>query len=479
MSIKWRILSGFFIIYAIGFYFLYDFIANEIRPRYLETVEESLNDTANILASLVEEDIKGSIINVNTLKPVINKAYGKKISSRIYALHKTGVSLHVYIADMNGIIIYSSNPNIHEGDDFSKWRDVRLTLQGKYGARSSLLNENDPESKSIFVAAPVKYQDKIIGVLTVIKPEESVSLFIEIAKRKALVAGIISCLLFFFMSFILSIWISRPVKRLTEFVKSLRENKRAEIPAFAEQEIKTLAETFNEVWEDLKGEKYIEQYIQTLTHELKSPLSSIRGSAELIQDNIPDEQKNIFYRNIFRESRRMESIIERMLELSSIESQGKLKKIEKISICETVEDILESLYPEYHKKNITFEKNIPASVAIEGEHFLIRHAIQNLVQNAIRFSRDNDKIFLTVLADNDTVSIIIKDNGEGIPDYASDRIFDKFYSLPAENSKVKSTGLGLPFVKEIAMLHKGSITVENSKERGVTAILRLPIMQDL
>lgn len=185
------------------------------------------------------------------------------------------------------------------------------------------------------------------------------------------------------------------VKRLTEFVKSLRENKRAEIPDFAEQEIKTLAETFNEVWEDLKGEKYIEQYIQTLTHELKSPLSSIRGSAELIQDNIPDEQKNIFYRNIFRESCRMENIIERMLELSSIESQGKLKSIEKINISETIEDILESLYPEYHKNNITFEKNIPAAAVIEGEHFLIRHAT-NLVQNAIRFSRDNDKIYLTV-----------------------------------------------------------------------------------
>lgn len=478
MSIKWRILSGFFIIYAIGFYFLYDFIANEIRPRYLETVEESLNDTANILAALVEEDIKGSIINVSTLKPVINKAYGKKISSRIYALHKTGVSLHVYIADQNGIIIYSSNQNIHEGDDFSKWRDVRLTLMGRYGARSSLLNENDPGSKSIFVAAPIKYQDKIIGVLTVIKPEESVSLFIEIAKRKALVAGIISCLLFIFMSFVLSIWISRPVKRLTEFVKSLRENKRAEIPAFAEQEIKTLAETFNEVWEDLKGEKYIEEYIQTLTHELKSPLSSIRGSAELIQDSIPEEQKNIFYRNIFRESRRMESIIERMLELSAIESREKLKSIERINISDTIEDILESLYPEYHKKNIAFEKNIPSSAVIEGEQFLIRHAIQNLLQNAIRFSQNDEKISIEVKCNNNEVSIIITDYGEGIPEYAADRIFSKFYSLPAENSKIKSTGLGLPFVKEIAMLHKGSITVENGKDRGVRAILTLPVRQN-
>jgi len=477
MSIKWRILSGFFVIYAVGFYFLYDFIANEIRPRYLETVEESLNDTANILASLVEEEIRNSKINVNTIKPVIKKAYEKKISSRIYALHKTGVSLHVYIADQNGIIIYSSNKNIREGDNFSGWRDVRLTLLGKYGARSSLLDGSYPGSKSIFVAAPIRYQDKIIGVLTVIKPEESVALFIEIAKKKALVAGILSCLLFIFLSFILSIWISRPVKRLTEFVKSLRENKRAEIPAFAEQEIITLAETFNEVWEDLKGEKYIEQYIQTLTHELKSPLSSIRGSAELLQENIPEEQKNIFYRNIFRESRRMEDIIERMLELSAIESQGKLKNIEKINLNQVIDDILESLYPEYHKKNITIEKTVPVSVVIEGEQFLIRHAVQNLIRNAIRFSRDNDKIDITVPVNNDMVTISVKDNGEGIPDYATDRIFSKFYSLPAGNSKIKSTGLGLPFVKEIAMLHKGSITVENNREQGVTASLTLPVHQ--
>jgi len=353
MSIKWRIITGFFVLYAIGFYLLYDFIANEIRPRYLETVEESLNDTANILAALIEQEIENSVINVNTIKPVIKKAYEKKISSRIYALHKTGVSLQVYITDQNGIIIYSSNKFIKEGDDFSKWRDVRLTLLGKYGARSSLLNENDPESKSIFVAAPVKYKNRIAGVITVIKPEESISLFIEIAKRKALITGILTCMLFIFLSFILSIWISRPVNRLTEYVKSLRENKRAEMPGFAGREIMTLAETFNEVWEDLKGEKYIEQYIQTLTHELKSPLSSIRGSAELLEDDIPDEQKKIFHRNIFRESRRMESIIERMLELSSIESQDKLKNIVQSDLILMINDILESLYPDYHKKNIT------------------------------------------------------------------------------------------------------------------------------
>ncbi len=478
MSIKWRILSGFFLIYAVGFYFLYDFIANEIRPRYLETVEESLNDTANILASLVEEEIKNSSINTDTLKPVIQKAFEKKISSRIYALHKTGVSLHVYLTDINGIIIYSSNKFIHEGDDYSGWRDVRLTLMGKYGARSSLLNENDPESNSIFVAAPLKFQNKIIGVLTVIKPEESVSLFIEIAKKKALIAGVISCLLFLFLSYILSIWISRPVKRLTEFVKSLKENRRAKMPAFAEKEIMTLAETFSEVWEDLKGEKYIEQYIQTLTHELKSPLSSIRGSAELLDDEIPEDQKKIFYRNIFRESRRMEEIIEKMLELSSIESQGKLKNIENINLSEIVNDTLDSLYPEYHKKNIAIERNFPVTAVIEGECFLIRHAIQNLIQNAIRFSLFDSVIFISIEVNDDNISVIITDSGEGIPEYAEDKIFNRFYSLPSRNTKIKSTGLGLPFVKEIAALHKGNITVRNNKESGVTSRLILPVHQN-
>lgn len=479
MSIKWRIITGFFVLYAIGFYLLYDFIANDIRPRYLETVEESLNDTANILASLIEQEIEDSVINVNTIKPVVKKAYEKNISSRIYALHKTGVSLHVYITDQNGIIIYSSNKHIKEGADYSKWRDVRLTLLGKYGARSSLLDENNPNSKSIFVAAPLRYKNKIAGVITVIKPEESISLFIEIAKRKALVTGILTCMLFIFLSFILSIWISRPVNRLTEYVKSLRANKRSEMPAFAGKEITTLAETFTEVWEDLKGEKYIEQYIQTLTHELKSPLSSIIGSSELLEDDIPDAQKKIFYKNIFRESRRMESIIERMLELSSIESQERLKNIEKADLVAVINDILESLYPDYHKKNIIVNNNTSQSIKIECDIFLIRHAIQNLLQNAIRFSGDGDTITISADVTDTFVSVIITDSGEGIPDYAADKIFNKFYSLPSSNSKIKSTGLGLPFVKEIAALHKGSITVRNNPDKGVTAELTLPVQQNV
>lgn len=475
MSIKWRILSGFLVIYVTGFYFLYDFLANEIRPRYLETVEESLNDTANILASLVEEEIKNSVIKLDTIKPVIKRAIDKKISSRIYALHKTGVSLHVYITDRNGIIIYSSNSGIQEGDDFSRWRDVRLTLLGKYGARSSLLNENDPESHSIFVAAPLKYHDRIIGVLTVIKPEESVSLFIKIARKKALIAGVLSCLLFLFLSFILSIWVTQPVNRLTEFVRSLRENKRTEMPKFAGREITTLAETFSDVWKDLKGEKYIEQYIQTLTHELKSPLSSIRGSSELLDEDIPDEQKKIFYRNIFRESRRMEEIIERMLELSSIESRGKLKTVEPVDLSLLIDDVIESLYPDYHRNSISIEKKITGSAVVEGEKFLIRHALQNLLQNAIRFSPENGTIKVSVENKDPEISVVVTDSGSGIPGYAVDKIFNKFYSLPSQNTKTKSTGLGLPFVKEIANLHRGSITVKNNEDAGVTAVLTLPI----
>ena len=119
-----------------------------------------------------------------------------------------------------------------------------------------------------------------------------------------------------------------------------------------------------------------------------------------------------------------------------------------------------------------------ASLTIEADSFLLGQAIVNLLENALDFSPPNSTINVTVVEQNTEILISVLDQGAGVPDYALTKVFDKFYSLPRPASSLnagqKSTGLGLNFVREVAKLHGGSITLNNHAGGGAIAIFTLP-----
>jgi len=124
------------------------------------------------------------------------------------------------------------------------------------------------------------------------------------------------------------------------------------------------------------------------------------------------------------------------------------------------------------KLNVRFTETAPH--LIDGDSFLLYQAVSNLIQNAVDFSLPHDQIELSVQSDDVGLIFMVEDNGPGIPEYAHGKIFDKFFSLQRPAGK-KSTGLGLNFVKEIALLHNGEVALENRPGKGARAILRVPL----
>ncbi len=475
MRIRTRIILGFAILFSCGFYFISDFMIRDIRPRYLEAVEESLNDTVNILASLIESEIRGESMDFAVLRRIFSTVFKRRFDARIYGFRKTGVELNVYVTDKKGIVIYDSSGGENEGKDFSKWNDVYLTLKGKYGARSTRKQGDDPASSLIHVAAPVRLRGRIIGSVSVVKPLDSVTVFIQLARNRIFVTGFIGISVFLVLSILISAWISRPLMKLTGYINSLREKKHPEFPKLSGLEIRNLGEAFRELLEELEGKKYIEDYIQSLTHELKSPLSSIRGAAELLmEDNMEKVHVDRFCGNILTESRRIDTIIEKMLLISALERRERLENIETIDLGGLVEEVLESLSPQIALKNIHIENRVGEKIILRGEKFLLRHAVSNLLQNGINFSRESGSITLSSDSSEERVILSITDRGSGIPDYAEDKIFNRFYSLPQGESGNRGTGLGLTFVREAAKLHGGSVSVINNPGGGVTSALIIP-----
>ncbi len=475
MKIGTRIILGFLLIIAVGFYYLAHWIINDVRPHYMKSMEESLIDTATLLASQVSTRATGSEIPVEDLRAAFDHAYRREFSARIYDLEKKRINIHVYVTDRKGIVLFDSDGGKEEGKDYSRWNDVRLTLAGEYGARTSHVDPRDPNLSSLFVASPITNGRETIGVLTVVKPSGSVNLFIDLARRKIITAAWIASLSAILLGLGLSIWVTLPIKRLTAYARAIRDNRNVALPRLGRSEIAVMGRALEEMREALEGKNYVETYVQTLTHEIKSPLSAIRGAAELMNENMPPERRARFLENIRTESQRIQNIVERLLDLSALENRKGLKDVEEIDLVALAREIVQSQAAVLECKRITITIAAPEVVRTSGERFLLRQAIANLVSNAIDFVAEGGTITIGVEKHGASCVVTVEDNGTGIPEYAVDKIFEQFYSLSRPDTMRKSTGLGLSCVREVATLHRGEIAVANRPEGGVRAVLTLPL----
>jgi len=475
MRLGTRIFICYLVIFIVCFYYPVHWTLGNLRVRYLEGVEDSLVDQASILAAMVGSQIAAKEFHPENLYRTFDGIYQHLLSAKIYKFEKTHVDTRVYITDADGKVLFDSEGRKLIGEDYSNWRDVKLTLNGKYGARSTKQNLKDPTSTVLHVASPILVADKMAGVLTVAKPTTNINNFLKSARPRLLrIFGIFGAAAVV-LSLFVSIWITQPIRRLTRYANDVREGRRGSFPTLDRSEIGEMGMAFEKMREALEGKKYVEEYIHSFTHEIKSPLSAIRGAAELLGEEMDPQKQTHFLANIRNEANRIQDIVDRMLELSKLENLKNLEKRERMLIHSLVKTVLESKQVLLSKKSLVVSSHIPSDVLIEGDAFLLYQAISNLFQNAIDFSPAGSRIELLGQREGERFRFSVRDYGQGIPDYAKARVFEKFFSLQRPDTGRKSTGLGLNFVREVATLHQGEVTLENCLEGGVSATLTLPL----
>ena len=477
MKLGTRIFFSYLIIFVLCFSYPINWILDNLRTRYLEGVEEPLVDQANILAAMVSSEMEANRFDPAKWHRVFAKASSRSLSARIYNLVKTDVDMRIYITDDKGKLLFDSLNNKDPGSDYTYWRDVYLTLKGQYGARTTPDDMEDPASKVLYVAAPILVEGSLAGVLTVGKPTTSINSFLKNAKPQIFKVGLLAMVTAIVLSYFVSIWITRPIKRLTRYANDVRQGKRTDFPRLDRSEIGDMGKAFARMQQTLEGKEYVEQYVQKLTHEVKSPLSAIRGAAELLEEKMPSAQRTLFLNNIRNEANRIQALVDRMLELSALENQKILRKVKRISVASLFQTVVESKRAILEKKQLQLTTRLPDKARVKGDKLLLSQALSNLIQNAVDFSPTSSEIILCSQIEGYLLKIIVEDNGAGIPEYAIKKVFDKFFSLQRPNSREKSTGLGLNFVAEVTKLHKGTITLENRAEKGVRAILTLPLQK--
>lgn len=473
MTTRNRVFVGILIVYILGVVFLLYRIISDLDPRYRESAEESLVETAQLLASVIERDMVNGQIDVAKLRPVFQTLYARNIDAQIFALHKTRVELRVYVTDQIGHVIFDSTGHA-EGEDYSLWRDVRLTLSGQYGARTTRDIDNNPDTSVMFVAAPVHAAGSIVGVVTVGKPVESFGQFVESARENIIAVGVGSVATIILLAIIMSVWLVRPFAFLTEFLQYAKRQKTFGPARLARHAMSGFAAAYREMRDALAGRHQVSEYVQTLTHEIKSPLSAIRGAAELLQEPLPEAEQHRFLANIQRETQRIQDLVDRLLELAALEARHRLDTVEQLDLRKLTLEAVQAAQPFAQARQISLVLAEGSSAPVEGKAFLLQRALANLIENAIDFSPAGGRINISLVDDRNDVAVYIHDQGPGIPDYAQSRIFEKFYSLPRPHSNKKGTGLGLAFAREVAHLHRGEVSVVNAEDGGAIAKLSLP-----
>lgn len=478
MKIGLRIFLGYFLIVALAALLLAQVFVAEVKPGVRQAMEDTLVDTANVLAELATEDLLAGRIDDGTFARRIRLLRGRDFGADIWGFDKRGSNYRLYVTDARGIVVFDSAGK-DVGKDYSRWNDVYLTLRGRYGARSTASDPTDRDSTVMHVAAPIRDAGgAIAGVLTVAKPNRALEPFIARSQAVVMRWGGVLMAVSLLIGLVAAWWLSQQLGRLRRYAHAVTAGERVALPDTV-GEFGEFGQALQTMREKLEGKQYVEQFVHALTHEMKSPLAAIRGSAELLESPLPEADRIRFAASVRVQADRLAQMIDKLLALAAVEHRQRIDNPERIDMHVLAREATEQCASRLEQTGIALRIEPPAGAAlVSGDAFLLRQALVNLIDNAADFSPANGEITLRIKRDDQEIRVEVADRGAGVPDYALPRVFERFYSLPRPAGGSRSSGLGLCFVAEVAALHGGAATVLNREDdQGAVALLRLAALK--
>ena len=481
MKLGIRLLFAFFVLNGVLAFFILRVFTAEIKPSVREVMEDMMIDTANILAELASDDLRQGKLADGQFAQQVRRYGGRPIDARIWGLSKQSLDFRIYMTNDKGLVLFDSD-NVAQGQDYSRWRDVALTLRGEYGARATREVVGDDKTSVMYVAAPVLHEEKIIGVLTVAKPISTVQDFIDRAERKVLINGLMLFALSAAVGVIVTLWTVWNIRKLRRYAQQVGEPMAAGVVQMPNVpgELGDLARAMQAMRVRLEGREVIESHVRALTHELKSPMAAIRASGELLGSELPAADRERFSQQVIAQSERLQRLVERVLELSKLEQKavagGRLQQLGLHSLRDVVILALAQVEAQFTSKRIAARGYfMPATgqfpCHIDPELMLL--ALSNLLDNALDFSPSGSTVTLLLQDEAKHFVIRVQDQGDGVPDYALPRLGERFFTTPRPGGQRSGSGLGLAIVRQIMALHGGELRLANNAE-GFCAELILP-----
>lgn len=525
LSIFFRIWLAVTLVLIVSGTVVFTQLFEHVKPTAQQVIEDTLLDTSKMMAANLQAPLQsGQLLDASYQRQldsafIAKPASVKDINSKAsYELdkqpeykQKTASSFRLYVTDNKGMVLYDSlpAPNNAEGEDYSRWNDVYLTLKGQYGARSTPDFNSSRDNSIMYVAQPIKNNlGQLIGVVSVGKPVDSVMPYLDNTRQRMLVTTLLISIAALILAGLVAWWLKQSISLVTRYTGALAEDTKKPYFYLA-HELNSLTDTIESMKHRLENRAYVSDYVHTLTHELKSPLTAIRASSELLEDEgLDDDDRQMLTQAIGEQSIKMQQLIDRLLLLAKVEQPTFRLNRQAISIIPMLNSLIKDSAPKAQQRGLSAMKLFINGYSVEdideehpsvlldktminGDSFWLVQALQNVLDNTIYFA-DNE-VNIEVTTADQSVTIDIFNDGQPLPDYAIAKAFDRYFSLSHQkqspqqhrNNLKKGTGLGLTLVKQVIEHHGGSVSISNvddntaenlgSHSRGVIVRVTLPL----
>lgn len=344
--------------------------------------------------------------------------------------------------------------------------------------------EKQFERNIMGVIVPLLDEKRLKGILYLYIPLASVN---EVFEEAGLIITIIS-LIFSLIALLVG---QRIVKKLTTPLNDMERvayqmskgDFSEKVHVQSNDEIGRLGAAFNQMSEAIKEEDdRRKEFLGNVSHELRTPISYIKGYSEAILDGTVSDKEDSekYLQLIHREAGRMQRLVRDLLDLAQLEGKSLPMNKQPLALAQLIEEALEKFEPFLHEKKLVLEKMLDPDVIIMGDQDRIEQVVQNIMDNAIRYSPENAAIRVSLeKSKGNTCTISIKDNGIGIPKKDLHRIGERFFRIDkARTRQYGGTGLGIAIVQKIVSLHDGDFYLESEEGAGTTVFVKLPVILD-
>ncbi|MBR6646677.1 MAG: HAMP domain-containing histidine kinase [Clostridia bacterium] len=439
------------------------FMVNTLYTYLFNQRKMELLTSANIMASIVSENYTNSYISMKLPQLQLEK------NTRAIAV------------DTDSRVIYDS---------------YYLTSQtGKYFINSSIIDALSPNGKSasqsyredgdwyISATVPVVKNAQTIGAIYLLVSGDSTEEIIIDVRNYTALLGVLIIVFVGIFSLSMAKILTLPIEQFTGFINSMPHDKLQKTEIKTKDEIGQLAIAFNSLIDRIdEMEEKRKAFVSDASHELKTPLSIIKLlSDSLIQTDNPDpEFVKEFLNDMNKEVERLTRIIERLLDMTQLDSSGSNVLFVHTDLKEVLDEIYKKLIPLAENKNIALSLNMAIEdvlYPIERDSFT--EAIYNITDNSIKYTESGGSVSIDMTYDTENVYITVRDTGIGIPKEEQQKIFDRFYRVDKARARdTGGTGLGLAIALDAIKLHGGNIEVQSEVELGSAFTIVLPLKKE-
>lgn len=443
-----------------------------------------------VLATYEDEAIKEK---VSELTHHINMYSNSLATSGLFVNSETvdsesTVSELAQIADLYGgrILVLDSKLHIlYDSYGLEKGKtlisdEAILSLRGTKSKYVDKKNQYIELSFPIVNAASNNSSTESVGGIIVSFSSKGIYSVSDVIRQKVWLLTIVLLILIVAGSIFYSNFFLRPLKQVTSSFDRWSDgymDEPIEFKGFIEME--TISDSFNHVLARLqKLEDSRQEFVSNVSHELKTPITSIKVLSDslLMQEEVPNELYREFLVDITEEIERENKIINDLLSLVKLDKTAGEMNISTVNINELVEQILKRLRPIANKRSIELVFETLRPVMAEVDEVKLSLAINNLIENAIKYNNDEGWVHVTLNADHKFFYLKVADSGVGIPEDAQDSIFERFYRVDkARSRETGGTGLGLSITRNAVLMHRGAIKVYSKEMEGTTFTVRIPL----